>query len=155
MPLPPFTPMGASMSTPIIPIKSSQERLRFAGFNFARTQSGQCSAEVHLEFLGKTYTGRSIGSSSPLGDLRVSAEACLRALEEYSPEARNLEIFGVKQLRAFDANLAIVSISYRESRGTVRLLGCYLVDEDVNRGAAIAVLNATNRVIGLESAARA
>jgi hypothetical protein len=141
-------------STPVIPIKQSQERLRFVGFTFSRTQSGQCSAEVTLEFQGKSFVGRSIGPSSPLGDLRVSAEACLKALEDYTPDAQRLEILGVKQIRAFDANLAIVSIAHKEARGTLRLVGCYLADDDVNRGAAVAVLNATNRVLGVDLMAR-
>jgi hypothetical protein len=140
--------------TPVIPIRSSQERLRFAAFSFARTPSGQCSAEVTLELLGKLYIGRAIGPSSPQGDLRVSAEACLRALEDYNVEAREFELFGVKQTRAFDANIAIVCITRRTGRGTSRLVGCFVTEDDVNRGAAVAVLNATNRVFVIQGTQR-
>jgi hypothetical protein len=51
-------------------------------------------------------------------------------------------------VRAFDANLIIVSISMRASPAPTRLLGCYLAEGDIARGAATAVLNATNRVLG-------
>jgi hypothetical protein len=148
------TPRTVKMaSTPVIPIKPSQDRIRFVEFNFTRTQSGQCSAEVILEFRGRSHVGRAIGPSSPLGDLRVSAEACVRALEDFSEAALHFELLGVKHVRAFDANLAIVSIAHREAQGMVRLVGCYLAADDVNRGSAIAVLNATNRVLAAERAA--
>ncbi|MGH7637788.1 MAG: hypothetical protein ACREOK_09050, partial [Gemmatimonadaceae bacterium] len=54
---------------------------------------------------------------------------------------------GVKLVRAFDANVVIVTSTQRSARGT-RLVGCYLSDRDAVRGAALAVLNATNRVLG-------
>src|ERR1041384_7645235 len=79
-------------SVPVIPIRPSLERMRFIGFTFTRAKSGQCSAEVVLEFQGKSHAGRAIGASSPLGDLRTSAEACLRALEDCTPEAQSFEI---------------------------------------------------------------
>jgi hypothetical protein len=56
-------------------------------------------------------------------------------------------LIGVKHIRAFDSNLVIVSIGVRDSAGT-RLVGCCLADEDMPRGAALAVLNATNRLLG-------
>jgi hypothetical protein len=55
----------------------------------------------------------------------------------------------VKHIRAFDSNLAIVSITHRQDGSSFPLVGCYLAKEDVCRGAAIAVLNATNRVLGI------
>jgi hypothetical protein len=36
----------------------------------------------------------------------------------------------------------------RENGKLTRLVGCYLADADNRRGAALAVLNATNRVLG-------
>jgi hypothetical protein len=128
----------------------AQERVRFSGFHFARTKSGQCTAEVTLTFRGVDHVGRAIGPSSPLGELRASAEACMRALEDFAPDAAGLELLGVKQVRAFDSNLAVVSIGMRSEGSMIRLVGCYLASDDVNRGAAIAVLNATNRVVGPE-----
>jgi hypothetical protein len=51
-------------------------------------------------------------------------------------------------VRAFDANVVIASLIQRGDTGPDRLLGCYLADGDMVRGAALAVLNATNRVLG-------
>jgi hypothetical protein len=127
-----------------------EQRVRFSDFQFSRTQAGQCSAEVTLSFRGVNHVGRSTGPSSQLGELRVAAEACMRALEAFAPGAAGLELLGVKQVRAFDSNLTVVSVGLRESGNMLRLVGCYLATEDMNRGAAIAVLNATNRVMGPE-----
>lgn len=138
-------PSGASV---VIPFNPRRERLRFADFSFSRTPSGQCSAEVSLEWDNQLFTGRSIGQSSPLGDFRVAAEAALRALEDFVKDAMHFELLGIKHVRAFDSNLLIVSISLRENGQHTRLVGCYLAETDTRRGAAMAVLNATNRILG-------
>jgi hypothetical protein len=131
-----------------------RERLRFADFSFTRTPSGQCSAEVSLEWDSNIYVGRSIGQSSPLGDFRVAAEACLHALEDFAKDVMHFELLGIKHVRAFDSNLLIVSVSLREGQQLTRLVGCYLAETDTRRGAAMAVLNATNRVLGNHIATR-
>jgi hypothetical protein len=137
-----------SDATPSTALNLRRERVKFADFTFARTPSGQCSAEVTLEWDGGLYSGRSIGQSSPLGDFRVCAEAALRALDDFTNNALQFELLGVKHIRAFDANLVLVSVSVRENGQYNRLVGCYLAETDTRRGAAMAVLNATNRVLG-------
>jgi hypothetical protein len=137
-----------SGSAPVVALSSRRERLRFADFAFTRSPSGQCSAEVRLEWDNCMYVGTAIGQSSPLGDFRVSAEAALRALEDFTKDAMHFELLGIKHVRAFDSNLLIVSVSLREESQLTRLVGCYLAETDTRRGAAMAVLNATNRVLG-------
>ena len=137
-----------SSSGGIIPLNPQRERLRFSDFSFSRTQSGQCSAEVSLQWDNSVHVGRASGQSSPLGDFRIAAEATLRALEDFAKDAMHFELLGVRHVRAFDANLLIVSVSVREDSQLTRLVGCYLAETDTRRGAAMAVLNATNRVLG-------
>ena len=127
---------------------SREIRVRFTRFDLTRAKSGQTTAEVTLELDGKKHIGQSTGPSSPLGDLRISAEACLRALSGIAGDL-DFELMAVKHIRAFDSNLAIVSITHRQEGGNFPLVGCYLAKDDVCRGAAIAVLNATNRVLGI------
>jgi hypothetical protein len=124
-----------------------RERLSFGGFNFTRSPAGRCTAQVDLEYNGRRVTGTCEGQSSPVGDLRLGAEAAMNAIERFTDGALGLELLGVKLVRAFDANIVIVSCAQRSSRST-RLVGCYLADRDSVRGAALAVLNATNRVLG-------
>jgi hypothetical protein len=150
----PVEPQAQKVPTPLAtaftPLSDARrERLRFSEFSFTRTPAGVCVAEVELEWApGTRYRGRSEGQSSPLGDLRIAAEAAMRALESFSKGELAFELIGVKMVRAFDANLIIVSISMRGTPMPTRLLGCYLAEGDIARGAATAVLNATNRVLG-------
>jgi hypothetical protein len=127
---------------------SRDMRVRFSRFELSRSKSGQTTVDVALEFEGTKHVGQSSGPSSPLGDLRISAEACLRALAGFSA-GLDFELMAVKHIRAFDSNLAIVSITHRQDGVTHPLVGCYLAKDDICRGAAIAVLNATNRVLGV------
>src|SRR5262249_7822411 len=85
-----------------------RERLRFTDFQSQRTTDGRCSAEVELEWLdGVRVRGGASGQSSQTVDLRVAADAALRALERFSDEALAFELLGVKSIRAFDANVII------------------------------------------------
>ena len=126
---------------------SKSERLRFGSFTFTRSPAGRCIVQVELEYDGKRFVGRTEGQSSPIGDLRLGAEAAMQAVEAFAQNSLGLELMGVKLVRAFDANVVIVSCTQRTARGT-RLVGCYLADRDAVRGSALAVLNATNRVLG-------
>ena len=130
-----------------------RERVRLSNFSFTRTPNGQCAAVVEVEWLdGVHVAGRSSGQSSPTYDMRISAEATLQALENFAKQLGgdmfNFELLGVKALRAFDANVVIVSVAFRRPDGQVRLLGCHLAEEDPLRSTVIAILNATNRVVG-------
>lgn len=126
-----------------------RERLRFVDFRFGRTPQGACHAEVELEWLdGARVTGKAQGTSSEMGDLRCAAEAAIDAIERFSESALELELLGVKALRAFDANIVIVSVEVKRGEGPRRLLGSYLAEQDPIRASVVAVLNATNRVLG-------
>jgi hypothetical protein len=62
----------------------------------------------------------------------------------------SFELLGVKAVRAFDATVIIVSLAVQgEGPGSgARVVGSYLAETDTPRGAALAVLNATNRILG-------
>lgn len=128
--------------------KPRQGRLRFAQFTFVRTPAGTGTAEVVLELDRAEFTGKSSGQSSAMGDMRLSAEAALKALQAFGAGDYKFELLGIKHLRAFDTNLLIVSILVQQAERTIRVVGCALAEIDTQRGAALAVLNATNRVLG-------
>lgn len=128
---------------------AKRERLRFTDFTFERTPAGRVTCQVTLEFAhGELVLGQVAGQASPAGDTRLGAEAAIRALENFTNRAITFELVGVKVVRAFDANVVITSLIQHGDAGPERLLGCYLADGDMVRGAALAVLNATNRVLG-------
>jgi hypothetical protein len=60
----------------------------------------------------------------------------------------SFERVGVKAVRAYYATVVIVQLGFQgEGRGH-RVVGSYLTENDAPRGAALAVLNATNRILG-------
>jgi hypothetical protein len=138
-----------SLSASSIEPETRRERLRFTDFTFKRAPSGRCSADVTLEWReGERFSGRSEGLSSPYADLRYAAEAALRALQAFGRNTITFDLVGVKALRAFDANVVIVSVLTRHQGKEHRVLGCHLADEDPLRGAVLAALQATNRLLG-------
>lgn len=131
------------------PAVARRERLRFSGFSYERSPAGRVTCQVTLEFApGENVVGKVEGQASPAGDSRLGAEAAIRALEIFTKGGLTFELVGVKVVRAFDANVVITSLIQHGDEGPDRLLGCYLADGDMVRGAALAVLNATNRVLG-------
>lgn len=124
------------------------ERLRFQEFGFQRLANGRCRARVLLTWSdGRRFEGSSEGVSSQAGELRCCAVAAVQALEQAVQPRLTFELLGVKAVRAFDATVVIVSLSARTTEAT-RLVGSCLTEDDPPRGAALAVLNATNRLLG-------
>jgi len=125
------------------------ERLRFHDFRFERLPNGRCRSRVVLSWSdGREFVGEAEGVISQAGELRCSAAATVQALEKAVKPKLAFEILGVKAVRAFDANVIIVSLSARADGSQSRLVGSYLTEGDATRGAALAVLNATNRILG-------
>ena len=125
------------------------DRLRFTEFSLARLANGRCRAKVILTWQESTeFVGDSEGLASQAGELRCAAEACVFALTKAVRGEIRFELLGVKAVRAFDANVVIVSLAVPSETDSQRLVGCFLTEEDPPRGAALAVLNATNRILG-------
>jgi len=126
-----------------------RERLRFLDFDFTKEANGRCHAEVTLGFgPNERWVGTAEGLASDAGEMRCAAEATLRAIERSSQDSVNFELLGVKAVRAFDTIVLIVSVALREGGQSRRLVGSFLADQEHTRGAALAILNATNRVMG-------
>ena len=151
--MPSTPPNSTSPQAPLTPPnpanQGSRERLRFTDFRFDRTPSGRSSATVQLEWIeGDPIMGKASGQTSELGDLRIACEAALRAIESFAKGAFTLELLGVKLIRAFDSNVIIVAISAKRPEGATRLLGCTRAERDPLHGSIIAVLHATDRLLG-------
>jgi hypothetical protein len=124
------------------------ERLRFAEFVLDRLPNGRCRAKVGLTWRdSEAFTGESEGLASQAGELRCAAQACVNALAQAVQGAMTFELLGVKAVRAFDATVVIVSLS-TSAEGDQRVVGSVLTEDDPARAAALAVLNATNRILG-------
>lgn len=97
---------------------------------------------------GERYVGVAEGISSATGALRCAAQAAMAALELAVQRKIRFELLGIKALRAFDATVMIVSLAGHYQGESKRLVGSCLAEDGRERGAAIAVLNATNRLLG-------
>jgi len=122
-------------------------RLRFTEFSLERLVSGQCLARVALAWPNSpTYVGEATGLSSQAGEMRCAAQACIFAIARAMPGSV-FELVGVKAVRAFDATVVIASLATQGKLDGPRVVGSALVQDDTPRGAALAVLNATNRLL--------
>ena len=130
-------------------IKTDQrERLRFQNFAYEPYMNGRCAAEVTLELDGRVFEGKSEGTQTLEGQLRCGALAAVEAAEGATDSQISLELLGVKAVRAFDQWIVIVSVRGRTDAQSYRLIGSFATDErDASRGAALAVLDATNRIL--------
>lgn len=128
----------------------SHERLRFAEFVLDRLSNGRCRVRVGLTWRGsEQFSGSADGLASEAGELRCAAQACVGALSQAVAGDLGFELLGVKAVRAFDSTVVIVSLSItHQDAAAYRVVGSYLTDNDPPRGAALAVLNATNRILG-------
>ena len=125
-------------------------RLRLAAYRCVRTPASVCRVEVELEdSAGNRTSGVAEGALAFSGELRIAAEATLRALESARPGLPRFDLLGVKTLRAFDANVVIVAVATQRLGVPTRLLGCVQSAGDLDRAAVLAVLDATNRVCAL------
>jgi hypothetical protein len=127
----------------------SSERLRFAEFTLDRLPNGRCRSRVALTWKdSERFSGENEGLASQAGELRCGALACVSALSEAVQGGMSFELLGVKAVRAFDATVVIVSLAVQVDGSGHRVVGSYLTENDAARGAALAVLNATNRILG-------
>lgn len=127
------------------------DRLRFVGFKLDRLPSGECRARVTLAWPdGPRFEGEARGLTSQAGELRCAAQAALQALAQAVRDPA-FELVGVKAVRAFDATVVIVSLGLPGHSEGPRVVGSYLTEGDPPRGAALAVLNATNRLLAKRS----
>ena len=125
------------------------ERLRFAELVLDRLPNGRCRAKVGLTWRdSEAFAGESEGLASQAGELRCAAQACVHALAQAVPGGMAFELLGVKAVRAFDATVVIVSLSTNAEGSDQRIVGSVLTELDPARAAALAVLNATNRILG-------
>jgi hypothetical protein len=133
-------------------------RLRFVHFALSRTQAGVLTAEVAFQTPeGHRHSATATGQSTPLMDYRIVGDAALKALQLAVSDHVGLELQGVKPVRAFDANVVIVSVlaHIKGADRARRLVGCHLSeDEEPLRSTVIAILGATNRVLGNRIATR-
>ena len=124
-----------------------QRRVRFDGVEVQRPRPNYTIASVDLDWQGERYFGRSEGEGGGALELRVCAQATVEALHQIVAGEVTFQLVGVKAIRIFDHDLIAVLLHSPQAADR-RLVGLSLVVDDPDRAASLAVLNATNRLLG-------
>ena len=126
------------------------QRIRLESFEITELDSGRVRADIALSWTGDDrYAASAEGDDSPHGQLRAAAEATASALIQATSDRVALEVLAVKAIEAFDTILVVVSLSSRVDELSERLVGaCLIRGREPTRGAVLAVLDATNRLVG-------
>lgn len=129
------------------PEHRDRQRVRFVSLTRSITPDQQASFTVTLEWRGNEYSGSATGERAAPIELRTVAAASMAAIASLVPGDIQLKLAAVKQVRAFDAELLVVSL-YRPDAKPHNLVGAVVAGDDPHRASALAVLSALNRLLG-------
>jgi hypothetical protein len=129
------------------PEHRDRQRVRFVEVKRSAAPDQQVSFRVTLEWAGTEYHGSATGDAGDSVELRTIAVASLEAASSIIAGGLPVKLAGVKQLRAFDADLIVVSL-YRPDSAPHNLVGAVVTGGDSDRAAVVAVLTALNRLLG-------
>jgi hypothetical protein len=130
-----------------------RSRLRFDGLDHEVTPDGSGIVSVRLEWGDRTYAGSAHCLETLQGVLKAASQATLTAALASTSAGQldglDLEVVGVKAVRAFDGWVVVVRINGASGDDKLRLLGAAPCEseEELPDAAVKAVLNASNRVM--------
>jgi hypothetical protein len=129
------------------PGQRDRQRVRFVHLKRSVCADQQIACEVRLEWAGCEYSGAATGAKGDALELRTAASAALLAVLHLVPAELGIRLAGVKQVRAFDVDMVVISL-YSPNREPHNLVGAVIAGSDPPRAAAMAVLSALNRLLG-------
>jgi hypothetical protein len=129
------------------PERRDRQRVRVVSLHRETQPDQQVQFSVTLEWARREATASETGEKGEGVELRTVAAAALKAVEDFVPGGLGVRLAGVKQVRAFDADLVVVSL-YRPDSQPRNLVGAVVVTGDSPRAAVNAVLSALNRLLG-------
>jgi hypothetical protein len=129
--------------------------LLFEDVEVRRSRTRGVLCRVTLSRDGSHFVGEAEGQESERSRIELAAraalQAILQALATSARAERSLALEGAKLLDAFDREFVFVSVAARLGRELVVLAGTCEVRESAETSAVLAVLDATNRWVHLES----
>jgi hypothetical protein len=125
--------------------------IRFLDAQLTRPAPDRCQAVVEVAGPdGEPRRGRAEGGAAPLEMLRTVARAAADAVSAgHGVTGTAVRVRGIQQVEAFGQVVIIVSLAATRAGKGQMLLGVCDGGEDLARAAALAVLNATNRFLGV------
>lgn len=139
-------PGDAELHVTYLGAAEPRRRVRFVAATVDSSRVGRAVARVELEWAGQVHTGELEGETGPAPEQRLAALATLEALGKVLEGRVRFQLVGIKPMRAFDADV-VVALLKSDVDGR-SLIGAALTADDPNRAASVAVLNATNRILG-------
>ena len=126
------------------------QRLRFLSAVLEDAGGGAVRSRVELGIRGgRSVVGIAECASASTGQMRCAALAMIDAIcKGAGTTETDIQFLGVRSIKAFDGQVVIVALAARMGSQRRRLVGACLAKEDLVAGAAMAVLNATNRYLG-------
>lgn len=125
-------------------------RLKFDNLEHVTMPDGSGRVSVKLERAGEFYEGTVTCLETQQGVIKAASLAALQATLASTGEASvDLEVVGVKAVRAFDGWVVVTRVTGSAGENTCRLLGAAPceVEKDLPGAAVRAVLDASNRVL--------
>jgi hypothetical protein len=132
---------------------NGRSRLRFDSLEQVTTPDGSGRVAVRLEWHGDMFEGEVPCLQTQQGILRAAAQSTVVATLASTHDAGStniqLDVVGVKAVRAFDGWVVVARINGTAGSETYRLLGAAPCEreEDLPAAAVKAVLNASNRIL--------
>ena len=126
------------------------DRIGFRGCELEQLPNNRCRARVVVAWLeGEEFAGAAQGEDTEAGRLKCAVDATARALEKSVSDEITLGVEGVRTIAESDTDIIVVLLSYHLLGGTQqKLVGSCIIGKQPQRSAALAVLKATNRIMG-------
>ncbi len=127
---------------------NGSDRIKLEGFQIEDLPDAQRQVQVELSWGDEDwFVGTTTGPSSDDGSCLSAAKATIQALETAADGDITFDLEGVETLDAFDTTVVIAFLICHTKRQNLPFLGaCLVKEEHISRYAALAVLNATNRL---------
>ena len=128
----------------------SPRSIRYVRAQVERPAPDRCAVVVEIAGPGAhERTGRAEGGTAPLEMLRTVARAAADAVSAGQAGAGTaVRVRGILQVEAFGQVVIIVSLAATRGGKSQKLLGVCDGSDDLARAAALAVLYATNPILG-------
>lgn len=127
-----------------------RRRVYFEDVEVRGSRSRGVSCRVTLRSEGDTHIGEASGTDGDRARLELAARAALLAIANADGRERQLMLEGLRVLDMFDRRFVFVGVTVRSGRDARLLTGTCELRESGETSAVLAVLDATNRLIGSE-----
>lgn len=138
---------GADLQAVVRADSVIRHRVRFIKAERVPEADNHTRIKVTLEWHEQPIIGEAVGEAGEFIENKTAAHAALDALEKLVDQDLGVRVVGVKTVRAFDTDVMVVSL-LKSGSPSHRLVGAVANPPDGRSAAAIAVLNALNRMLG-------